>query len=301
MGNILAEVFEIPCATHEIHHGVVESDACRNHRYWGNLEKTSDYIEFLRVFSASDFFKLAKGEPEYFLNHRSKNFFEFLFELMDGLARKSQSKSYWATKLDPLFFVYPDDLEKFLDSIQARYQQAKFISVQRNFDDYLRSYEKMAGSSFKARQRLKLFATILGAARYNVYYDQISKVSPRLNCLTLKYEDLKNDFAGQIAKISQHLAIEPVAENTKSKPNTSFVNNQPERSERPIQTLIAKCICKLPFASRYIVRYYNDLKKQKNPAEYRLIMSQYFPDQLLEELKAAGETRIAELVAESNK
>lgn len=152
--NILCNHPEIVGAQHKAHWGAHESGICRNILYWGDLSNNDQFIRFLELYSSADNFKLVKGDKDYFYENRPKNFTEFYLELMDNYARKENVK-YWVTKLDPLFYKFPEMLEDFLERAKDRYDEIKFISIKREYKKVLESSMNMQGVS----KNLKSFVT----------------------------------------------------------------------------------------------------------------------------------------------
>ncbi|MEM9822286.1 MAG: sulfotransferase [Bacteroidota bacterium] len=297
LGNILKYNFLIQSPNHPLHYGVLESNVFKIHDYFGDFSKTLDYIRFLELFSNSDFFLLSGLDKSHFYHKKPADFYAFFLELMDQYAIK-QGKATWTTKLDPFFYLYPEELNRFLDLVYARYDQVKLVAIQRPFQQYLKSYVHVSGPSFQQRASTlgNALAPFLGAARYYIYNASIQQLLREKDGLFLAFDELKLG-ATTIQKIADYLAIK--ADNLDAIPlktNTSFSNNK--RSDQKVKFgNLAKIIFQnAHWLGKLLIQTYERFKAKRHPLTYRLIRAQYFQEELIEELSTNNDIHLVESI-----
>jgi len=146
LGNVLSQCFGITTAHHELHYGFCETDLYENVKYWKNFDDLNSYIFFLENYANADLFKILEGDKNYFIKNRATNFYDFFFELMDQLSRK-QGNQYWTIKLSAGFFHDKKEFEALQGELNKRYGKVRYIIIQREYDDYIRSYINMIGDA----------------------------------------------------------------------------------------------------------------------------------------------------------
>ena len=286
MGNILNQVFGIPSASHPLHYGVKESAICQNNLYWGDISNVDNYIRFLSIYSEGDFFKLVGGDKEFFYARSYNNFYSFFFQLMDSLAER-EGKPYWCTKFDPLLFIKSDQKKIFEKELLSRYANVRFIAINRDFYEYLRSYINMPGKSFNRRNNLKVIALLLGTARYTVYYREISNIINKYKGLSVKYEKLIEKYEEQLVTIESYLNLSSKRTEVLTKRNRSF---RPKSEDDGILKYLypfLRLLKSIYWICRVILKIY-DFKKIENPIYYRLLKEKYFQKDLMNNLESTN-------------
>ncbi|MGM0405043.1 MAG: sulfotransferase [Thermoplasmatota archaeon] len=205
--NILCNHEDIVGAQHKAHWGIKESYICENIQHWGDFQDDDQFIRFLELYSSGDYFKLVEGEKDYFYKNRPEDFTEFFLELMDNYAKK-KGAAYWTTKLDPAFYRNPELMEMFMNRIKNRYNEIKFIAIQRDFRDVLNSAINMPGAGWRrkllSRQVFAIFNTVQNAHGYN----KINQIIDEHDGLKLQFEDLKGNRSITVEKIVNYLDLD---------------------------------------------------------------------------------------------
>lgn len=294
LGNILHEVFGISTAFHPLHYGINESAINKNNKYWGDLSNNDNYIKFIELYSKSDFFLLVDGDKEYFYRNPQDNFFEFFLTLMDQYAIKN-NKTNWCTKLDPDFYENLSDLDYFINLINKRYEQVKYIGIQRAHSQYLKSYVHMSGRFHTLRSKLKPLAYILGSARYHLYYRSISNIIKDQNAILIKYEDLKQNYKDEIENISTYLNIKQLKNEVTSQKNSSFKKTD-SKNISSLATVIHKVLSKSFYVNYLILKFYSKIVNKDPQLYYRILKSKYFQDRLITDLEKTHDFQIIDLI-----
>ncbi len=333
LGNLLASHEEISASRHHLHHGVHESNVLWNKRHWrrlfGSFRNLDSYISFLHLYASEDYFRLAEGDLGHHLRLRCEDFYDFFFDLMDELARKS-GKKLWSTKLDPLFYLYDGERDEFLRRCAERYGAPggsasgeetyevadrpsggrgsggpQFVAIKRELYSYLASYLHMEGASFSIRRKgpAKYFSLLLGVARYINNYRRIERVIADYGGLLIRYEELLEQHDETVEKIADYLGVDPQCfDEISFSPNTSFASRG-TRSLGSFERFVAGAAygigSALPFLSRWFLLMYQWLKPQRSPLFHRLIKSEFFPEELKEELRRKGADRLAAQLEEN--
>ncbi len=327
LGNIFAAAEGVAAAEHPLHHGIHESNILKQSRYWGRLDETDAYIRFLHLYASEDYFSLAGGRMETFLGMRFESFYHFFCELMDRYADKTGGR-FWTTKLDPLFYIYPRELDEFLALLERRYGQAKFVAVRREIEPAIASYLDMEGDAHGLRKRgpFAYLSILLGVLRYANAYRRIGRIVDERGGIMLRFEELTGDMSSALAKIAAYTGLpqEAFGESPYS-PNTSFSgsgsgadgvsadgfpakapSSRPDREvkrrlsagERLFVHLAYAFARLLPFFPPLLLRLYESLKPKKPPLFHRLIKREHYPEQLKEELRKKGSVNLVGRVDE---
>lgn len=291
LGNFLGSFESITSVEHFLHYGAVENQIYHLNKYWGSLNDTDRYIDFIYDFSKSDFFQLAKGNLEFHFSNKKNTVYDVFFELMDRFAQ-IEGNNYWVTKLDPQFGTDKIELDIFLQKLRKRYLNIKFISIQRDLYESCLSYSKMEGKYYRLRQYgiFKLPMVLLYNSRYyNTYYTLKPAIEKSGQILILNFTSIKHDKAVLINQIRKFIPIP--TENIKQKDyqvNTSFVRNKKKEDFliKAIATISINIFKIFPFLPRMIVNVYSIRKFKHKPQKYmRLLKYKYFEKSLKDDLK----------------
>ncbi len=296
--NVLCNHEEIIGAQHKAHWGSKESHVCRNIRYWGDFKETDRFIRFLELYSSGDHFKLADGDKEYFYQNRPRDFINFFFEIMDNYAKKEDG-SYWTTKLDVTFYTHPELLEEFINRAEDRYDEIKFIGIQRDYEDVLRSAINMQAFPWRKKFGLREVFAIFDVVKNAHGYNTINRIIDKRDGLKLEFDELRNDRAVVIDKIVNYLDLDHSEEMLEDHypPNSSY-RAEEEKATLPDweEKLIAKCLFSALQKDnllnrkfrRAIDRLLNNYFPNDRPISWRLIKLEKFSERFREELKEEG-------------
>jgi len=297
--NTLGNHSEIASVRHVLHHGFHESSIFRKKQFFGDIKNDKKFIEFIEVFANSDHFILANGDKEYFYKNRPKDFYEFFFQLMDNYATK-QNKRFWLTKFDPSLLMNNNETAHFFERLNKRYSSFKLISIQRNFEDVIRSYLNMPGTYYKYRHS-KTFCHIAAfkeAAQQNFLYKKINKLKEKYEIFSISFEDMKNNFKSIMENCMHFLELkyEENLEKRYFKPNTSFTGNKRKIDITTFEKKLFKWVTKPRFISKTLLYLWEKKKGIPDTLFFRLKRADLFPRNLVEEFEEQGEFDLAEIV-----
>lgn len=291
LGNILIKSFKVSSAYHPLHYGIHESNIYRNYKFWGNLESLNNYISFLELYSSSDYFKLVDGNKDSFYEKKHSNFYSFFFELMDQYALSNNS-NHWCTKLDPDIFLEVGAIDKLMSQINLRYDNVKYISIKREYPEYLRSYINMGGHSYKKRLKNKFVANILAAARYKLNYRKIQKIINNNSALHIDFQELKDNYEKQINRIEEYLGLSYFPSTLDIPRNSSFDKPKTAESFSITSKLIFNIINVIPSIDWLILKLNNKITPKRNPFSHRLLKSKFFKEELHNEFRITNNSRL---------
>ncbi len=288
-----------------MHYGFCETNLYENAKYWGDFDTLNQYIFFLENYTNADLFKILEGDKNHFLNQRPANFYDFFFELIDQLSKK-QGNSYWTIKLDAGFFHNKQELEILKSALKERYGEVKYIIIQREFKDYIRSYMNMiGGTSIKRNTNLKKqISGVTGAMFYHYFYPRMSRFLPNEQTFQLDYEALKSDYKNtldQIAAFVKYPEKPQYEKDSKNVRNTSFTTQK----SGDVGTLVklSGTLFKYlqPLTNLAVrVRYALQKKNISPPLWWRLTKAKHFREDLKTELQQTGQLLLMEQL-EKNK
>ena len=291
--NTISRHENISSAQHVVHWGIHESKIFEHYKKWGSFQNYNDLIIFLNNYSCCDYFKLVKGDKKYFYKNKPCDFYEFFFDLMDNYAEKENSR-YWLTKLSPRFYYNKKEFKKFLIRINKRYDNAKFISIKRNFLKVIKSYLNMEGRANQHRNRLgiKQLAIILETARYIVHYNFIEKFIKNSNGLQLTFKMFKNNNKKQVESILNYLDLkyETKLLDQKYQPNSSIFYKKKVVEINKIEKFFIKYLLFplfkiFKFLPVSILKLRDYTRKKDKLFHFRLFKMKYLKKEFKKELK----------------
>lgn len=222
LANQLCQHSMVAGITHSRHFGICESGYFTyvNNRY-GDLARKSNFVEFVEVISASDYFRLGGASKEFLYSLWPATYEEIFRAVMDNYAVK-QNAVYWLEK-SPSHSILAHQLA-------AIYPDAKFISIERDVEATVAStialsrYEKVNGP---IRQRTILY-TVLSWTMYAKILKSFSSQTQRIK--TVRYDALRSDLKSTLQNICNFLELpfEPKMCEQAFSRNSSFQNNQRE-------------------------------------------------------------------------
>ena len=294
LGNVLCRHPEVAGVQHEAHHGIHESKLWWHTKYWGDFSEESSFITFLEQYSAGDYFRLAEGDKEYFYRNRPRDFVAFFFQLMDRYAARRNAR-YWVTKLDPMLYHRRDELDAFIARVKERYGDCKFISIERDPVDVLRSYLSMQGVASQRREQTLVSkgATILAIARNVVQYRAIDAIVASEKGLSLSFEVFKNDHEASMRRLMQYLDLSPDALRPSSyAANSSFASK--EKSAHRTEVWLAEHVLlplfkSVPGMARFVLSAREQVRRPTCPLSWRLLKMEHMQKEFERELLETGD------------
>src|SRR5699024_1466614 len=302
--NTIAALPQVAGVEHWLHYGSCESSLYMNHAYWGDLSEPEQYIRFLYQYASSDYFQLAEGDITFHLNHKQDNFYDFFLDLMDCDAKRKDCR-HWVTKFDPHFFMDDAERKRFLEVLDKRYNEVKFIRIQRDFADAFKSYRNMEGKNHDRRQRVvNLFpALLLQASRYVLTYRKDIELIED-DVLKLSFNKYINERHQYIKEAAQYLDIHidnwHTVDFDRFQINTSYVKHKSKgKLPKTVVILIPKLLWfldKYPAVAQHIWKSYFRMKAKGDPTFKRLIKHTYFKDELLRDLTNTKANRLIQKI-----
>lgn len=216
LANLLCQHSQIAGITHEKHFGIHESAyfSCVYGRY-GNLDEKSNFVEFVEVISASDYFRLAGANKKYLYSLWPTTYEDLFKKVMDRFAAERGAK-LWIEKTPPHSVL--------VNQLSVIYPDAKFITVIRDVEAVVASTIALAGTEPESKMSNvgEIFSTVVSWVIYNKILRSFGKHSDKM--LTIRYEDLKSDLEHCLQKICAFLEIpfEPEMSELPFVRNTSF-------------------------------------------------------------------------------
>ena len=220
LGNQLSEHPRIAGIRHVEHMGIHES-AYFSHVYgrYEDLHILSNFIEFVEVISACDYFRLAGVTKDHLYSLWPTSYEEVFRTVMDSYA-KANGADFWVEKS-------PGHTYK-LDLLSKIYPEAKFIGITRNIESVVKSSLGMYLSrqpEYAARRSYR-WSLILSLSRSWHKHDKSMRkhLNTNLNFKMIRYEDMKTDRARVMNDICKFLDIEFDQQMLTESfpPNTSF-------------------------------------------------------------------------------
>jgi len=225
--NVLCNHPQVIGAQDRAHWGAKENNMMGHIKHWGDFSNNDEFIKFLELYSSGDYFKLVDGNKEYFYKNRPTNFIEFFLELMDNYARKKDVK-YWTTKLSPKLY----ENNNFINEIDQRYDEVKFIGIKREYGSVLTSFLNMQGERHGKKLRKntgmrELFA-LYHILDYTDGYNSIEEIISHENGLMLKFDLLKNHRKKAMKKLVKYINIEYTEKMLEDQypPNSSYAGRE---------------------------------------------------------------------------
>lgn len=217
LANQIAEHPSVAAVKHERHYGMHES-AFFTHvvgRY-GDFGVRVNYVEFVEVMAASDYFRLAGASKEFLYSLWPTDYAGVFRSVMDRFADE-QGAEVWLEKTP--------DHAAVLDEVVAAYPDAKFIGVIRDPVANVASAMNIPGSQRPAGSRLwALVRQALGWRHYKNIITALAASSERM--LIVRYEDMRSDLEAQMRRVCAHLDLpwDDAVLRQRYKPQSSFRN-----------------------------------------------------------------------------
>jgi hypothetical protein len=297
LANTIIQHFPVAALHHPLHFGYFESNLYSNAQVYGEFQTVNDYLRFLGEYSLSDGFQIADATVADFLDRPYNDFFDFFFELHERLCQK-HGYSHFLIKLDPAAFSSHGNISILLNAVKRSYDNAHFICVQREFNDYLSSQLFMNNQQYKTgidnfRKSLK---KLTATAYYYFFYSNMKKLLSSRNGFYLKFEDLIEKKQKTINEIGTFLEIKPKRKEIQFARNTSFQSKNSERKKEKA-SFFKWIFSSIPQLGQAIL-WIRGIKTGQRPILwYRLLKADHYPQTIQEELKEKGYDELVELLA----
>jgi hypothetical protein len=203
---------------HPLHYGIHESAyfSYVDGRY-GSLDNATNYVEFVEVMAASDYFRLAGADKDFLYSLWPTTYEAVLLAVMERFAA-AKGAEYWVEKSPSHTLLAP--------KIAKLCPRAIFLGVTRDIVEVVNSalggwLRSNPAASQAARQRL-LLTTAVGWVLYSRALASFSRSSDRI--LIVRYDYLMSDLEGTFAAICDFIRtpFEPDMCRQAFPPNTSF-------------------------------------------------------------------------------
>jgi len=288
LSNLLIHNFGYCSMVSALHHGVKEPQLFYLNRYYNRLANPALFKEQMKF---SDIFNLLGVEEHTEIQQPS--YFDFFFDHMDKMAL--QEGKPWFIKLCPEFLYAAADFKTITSYLIQRYPTIQYIVIQRNEDDYMKSYLSMPGKNKQKRGKwyTRLVALFLGMARYRVLYEQAGKFP---NALQITYEELLTAQTGALDKIKTVLGREYTS-GSSIVPNSSDKDYHfPQLASHVVKWLTqSKAVCVT------LLTLYRWFTRNTPPDIYtRIYDRQFNPGKLKAHLEARGEMNLLKQIEKEN-
>lgn len=195
LSNSIANHPDVACVQRPGAGGILETNLLSYMpRLFGNLSIDENYYGFITCFAQTNFFKLTGLDKRVLFTYRINSYYRFFEYIMELYAQK-EGKEYWLQKTNSL------QLERLL----SEFPDAKFIIIQRNIKDNIRStvgLRKLTGNSHPVGGVIR---DIMG---YYLFHKVESCFQNRDNVFATKYELLKETREQTLKQISDFIGIQ---------------------------------------------------------------------------------------------
>lgn len=288
---------EVAAAQHPAHWGFHESNLLKNQRAFGPFDSLDHLLRFTELYSGCDHFRLVEGDRAWLESRRPHDFIEAFFLLMDRYAERS-GKSFWLTKLDPVFLLHPKELAAFIDRVVGRYGDFRAVAIRRRLPAVLQSYLNMEGRATQRRTAAgrHIAFLVFETIRYAVHYREVSRLIRGSGVPLIRYEQLAADPVAVLHRVCARLglgAVDAPLEN-RYRANSSTAYRPAFRRLTVIDRFIARAIvapvARLLFPlARAILTQRERARGNRPPLYFKLQKLERLPDAFRAELEANDE------------
>lgn len=237
LANMLSAHSQIVSVQHPQHFGVHESGYFVHiEQRFGDLRHKTNFVEFVEVMSASDYFALAGADRDYLYSLYPASYAEIFRAVMDRFAEQ-HSADFWLEK-SPGHTVI-------VDRLAALYPDARFIAIQRDAEPVVASTitkkvikGKLSANAWARRVRVFRFAVRWAhsnrvIARYAAHSDRIR---------VIQYADLKRDTQAVLADLCAFIGVpmQEQLERERFERDTSFNEHARDSALSPDEKLVLK-------------------------------------------------------------
>lgn len=215
LGNLIGGHPDIAGIQDTSHYGIRES------RYfnlfygrYGDLRKKPNFIEFVQVVTATDYFHLAGATKEFLYSLNSRKYEDILRLVMDRYADEC-SCNFWVEKT-PTHALWIDKLAQF-------YPDAKFVAIKRNPEAVVASSLRRGYHNSIRSRKFRIAQIVLDRTYLEKFINRFARQSSD-RIIRLSYEDLVSNTQAELIRICEFLGIQytPKMHDQSFVPNASF-------------------------------------------------------------------------------
>ena len=184
-------------------YGNIES-AFFSHIYgrYGDLRKKGNFVEFVEVMSATDYFQQAGADREFLYSLPTRSYEEIFRIVMDEFARRNGA-GHWLEK--------SPNHTRLISKIAGYYPDAKFVSITRDIEQVvastLESYRRFPWLMKISRSRtLAILWTVMAWTYYKKLFKAFERGAGQIKLV--KYEELVSDPETTFRGICEFLGVE---------------------------------------------------------------------------------------------
>lgn len=283
--NSLTKNDNIVTPQHWLHYGAHEANFSKINRSFGSFKTYDQYIDFIGSWSLDDFFILARGDVDDFIEKPRTDYIDLFLDLMDNFAIKNDTK-FWVIKMDPDLY-WNGDLFNFWERVKSRYTNPKVISILRKDSDAVRSYISMEGPLSQRRAKHASLATLLGFARQVYGRSVITDFVKKEGGFHIDYEELRFSQREMEKQVDQYLGVNgSLGTNLDDQyfRNSSFNRSDGPETVGALNSIISR-IASNPLIAKMTINVCERTKNRRTLFTHRILKYEYNPDALVSELK----------------
>lgn len=224
LGNLIGEHPDITGVQDATHYGIRESRYFSNYygRY-GDLRNDPNFMEFVEVVTATDYFRLAGATKEFLHSLDSRNY-EDIFRLVMDKYADEYGCNFWVEKT-PAHTLWVDKIAQF-------YPDAKFVAIKRDPDAVVASSLKRRYHNNTRSRKFRIAQIVLDWAYYEKFIDRFARQSSD-RIIRISYKDLSSNTGSELIRICEFLGIQytPNMNDHAFAPNASFASEEDRDKE----------------------------------------------------------------------
>jgi hypothetical protein len=267
LANQISQHSQITAVQSDDHMGLHESAFYELlYNRYGDLSVKTNYVEFVEIASASDYFQLAGVDREFLYKLWPTTYTEVFRTVMEDFARR-QGVNYWLEKTPKHTLL--------MDFIAKEFPEAVFIAVERNLQDYLASHMMLHRDETQLFNKIERLIFVIRQTLRWVYYNRTIKSFESSNgktLLMLTYKEMRQDIQGVMTRIANHIGVpfEEIMTQDKYPPNTSYKKSEKRgnvltANEKKLTELIHSATDFVPFlAIKFGARVVSRLKGRRD-------------------------------------
>jgi len=250
LANQLCEHSLIAGVRHKQHHGIHESAYFSDvYGRYGNLSYKPNFVEFVEVVAASDYFRLLGVDKEFLYSLWPATYEDIFRKVMDVYAQR-QGATYWLEK--------SPDHTVLVEKLSTIYPDAKFIAIIRDVEDVVSS--TIVRYSRIKRRRLTIMQNVFGWVYNKKVIESFAEKSDKIH--VTRYERLKANTESVLREMCNFLEIdfdEAMLEQAFER-NTSFKGGKDRQQvlstrEKDLIKWVARCAQVLPLPVMNQLKY----------------------------------------------
>ncbi len=257
LSNILCNHPEIYGVQTELDDGIVETNLFGIIQNKFDITQPDDYVGFIELWSASNFFKQTKLNKEIFyqLSPRPTDFFDIFKFVMETCAIR-ENKKYWLQKTSPIL----------AENVLEYFNNAHVLLIKREPIHTIKSTLKIFIERRNGKKSLYLFLRQIYI--YILDEKRIHNIEKQKKAILISYENLKKNSENEIKKICDKIGLQFEKDmlNITYKKNTSFKNKDDRnqiftKTDEKIIRVLTTLLRMIPFP---LMKFMKDLGYKKH-------------------------------------